>query len=196
MRRLHLKLFYLRTRHKREPQGVTAKTLGVRPATMSHLEQGRSMPTLPMLFALCQHYDVTPTYLLDDECGIEPRPCDRWSERSATASRGDWLEVPDGAAIKTNDGVWLCPVMSEARTYRSTEQAQRMLCKDTTEAQHLAETLGEEQRRQDAMLEELLTKELMSQRKPRAKKKAAPSTQTASTDRRASGGPELTAEGM
>ena len=28
MRRLHLKLFYLRTRYKREPQGVTAKTLG------------------------------------------------------------------------------------------------------------------------------------------------------------------------
>ena len=70
MRRLHLKLFYLRTRVKREAQGVTAKTLGVRPATMSHLEQGRSLPTLPMLLALCKHYDVTPTYLLDDERGI------------------------------------------------------------------------------------------------------------------------------
>ena len=29
MRRLHLKLFYLRTRLKREAQGVTAKILGV-----------------------------------------------------------------------------------------------------------------------------------------------------------------------
>ena len=66
MRRLHLKLFFLRTRVKREAQGVTAKILGVRPATMSHLEQGRSLPTLPMLLALCQHYDVSPTYLLDD----------------------------------------------------------------------------------------------------------------------------------
>ena len=115
---------------------------------------------------------------------------------AATASRGDWLEVPDGAAIKTNDGVWLCPVMNEARTYRSTEQAQRMLCKDAADAKTLAGDLREQQLRQDAMLEELLTKELMSQRKPRAKKKAAPSAQAASAERRQSGGSELAAEGM
>ena len=89
MRRLHLKLFYLRTRYKREPQGVTAKTLGVRPATMSHLEQGRSLPTLPMLEALSRHYDVTPTYLLDDERPIEPQSRDRWSERNSVIGRGD-----------------------------------------------------------------------------------------------------------
>ena len=83
MRRLHLKLFFLRTRYKREPQGVTAKTLGVRPATMSHLEQGRSLPTLPMLMALCKHYDVSPNYLLDDERGIEPQSRDRLSESDA-----------------------------------------------------------------------------------------------------------------
>ena len=110
MRRLHLKLFYLRTRVKREAQGVTAKTLGVRPATMSHLEQGRSLPTLPMLLALCKHYDVTPTYLLDDERPIEPQARDRWSGRDEVIARGSWLEVADGATVTTNDGARLVAV--------------------------------------------------------------------------------------
>ncbi len=183
MRRLHLKLFYLRTRYKREPQGVTAKTLGVRPATMSHLEQGRSLPTLPMLQALCQHYDVTPTYLLDDDRPIEPQPRDRWRERNSVICRGDWLEVPDGSAIKTSDGVWLCPVMGGARFYDSTAQAQRMLCQTQDEAAELEKSLTQSESTRDVTLEELLTKELFAQRKPRTKKtvvaKEAPSSDPA-----------------
>ena len=172
MRRLHLKLFYLRTRFKREPQGVTAKSLGVRPATMSHLEQGRSLPTLQMLEALCRHYDVTPTYLLDDDRAIEPQPRDRWSERHAVIGRGDWLEVPDGAAIRTADGVLLCPVMGGARYFNSTEQARRMLCRSRDEASGLSETLAAGEHDVDRTLEELLRHELLAQRKPRTKKKA------------------------
>lgn len=179
MRRLHLKLFYLRTRFKREPQGVTAKTLGVRPATMSHLEQGRSLPTLQMLEALCRHYDVTPTYLLDDERPIEPQPRDRWSERDNVIGRGDWLEVPEGAAIKATDGVWLCPVMNGARYYNSTEQAQRMLCRTKDEAMALTSRLGDAESNADRNLEELLRRELLAQRKPRTKKKAAASRDVA-----------------
>ena len=172
MRRLHLKLFYLRTRYKREPQGVTAKTLGVRPATMSHLEQGRSLPTLPMLLALCKHYDVTPTYLLDDTRPLEPQPRDRLSETNAVITRGDWLEVPDGAAIKTADGVLLCPVMAGARFYDSTSQAQRMLCKSRDESEQLQAQLAQNERQRDSHLEDLLRRELMGQRKPRSKKSA------------------------
>ena len=169
MRRLHLKLFYLRTRYKREPQGVTARILGVRPATMSHLEQGRSLPTLPMLMALSRHYDVTPTYLLDDERPIEPQARDRWSERNAMVARGHWLEVPDGAAIRTNDGVLLCPVMSGSRFYDSTAQAERILCQSKTEADRLEQSIGDTESTQDRELEEILTRELLSQRKPRNK---------------------------
>lgn len=180
MRRLHLKLFFLRTRYKREPQGVTAKTLGVRPATMSHLEQGRSLPTLPMLMALCKHYDVSPTYLLDDDRGIEPQARDRLTESSSLIGRGDWLEVPDGAPIKTNDGVWLCPVMNGARFYDSTAQAQRMLCQASEDAKALEATLADQHRERDQELEALLSKELMGQRKPRAKK-AAPSSESVSS---------------
>ncbi len=193
MRRLHLKLFYLRTRYKREPQGVTARTLGVRPATMSHLEQGRSMPTLPMLFALCRHYDVTPTYLLDDDRPIEPQPRDRWTEREAVICRGDWLEVPEGAAIKTADGVWLCPVMGGARFYDSTAQAQRMLCRSKDEAIELEQSLRNAEKGRDDSLDELLRKELLAQRKPRTKKKA--SSEVAANGK-AEGGSEFAAEGM
>jgi transcriptional regulator with XRE-family HTH domain len=182
MRRLHLKLFYLRTRFKREPQGVTAKTLGVRPATMSHLEQGRSLPTLPMLMALSKHYDVTPTYLLDDRRPIEPRARDRLSEGDVVLGRGAWLEVPEGAAIKTVDGVWLCPVMAGAHSYDSTTQAERMLCRTGEEAAKLEASLAAREIERDRKLEEVLRRELQAQRKPRAKRTAAAEPQRLSAE--------------
>ena len=172
MRRLHLKLFFLRTRLKREAQGITAKSLGVRPATMSHLEQGRSLPTLPMLYALCSHYNVTPTYLLDDERPIEPEQRDRWTERNSLVARGSWLEVPEGTWVTTNDGVMLCPVMNGARCYDAVAQAQRMTCTDGEKAAELAKSISAGKLEQDKELEELLTLELIRQRKPRANKAA------------------------
>lgn len=192
MKRLHLKLFYLRTRYKREPQGVTARILGVRPATMSHLEQGRSLPTLPMLMALSRHYDVSPTYLLDDDRPIEPQARDRWTERNNLIARGHWLEVPEGAAIRTNDGVLLCPVMSGSRFYDSTAQAERILCHSRDEADKLEKSVSETATTQDRELEEILTRELMSQRKPRNKgagksAKSAPSASTTSSEKKEGG---------
>ena len=181
MRRLHLKLFYLRTRYKREPQGITARVLGVRPATMSHLEQGRSLPTLPMLMALARHYDVTPTYLLDDDRPIEPQPRDRWTERNAVIARGHWLEVPAGAAIKSNDGVLLCPVMGGARFYDSTAQAERILCQNQDDAERLQLDLREAENGRDRELEEILLRELMGQRKPRNKTNGVPKKAAASS---------------
>ena len=175
MRRLHLKLFYLRTRLKREAQGVTARTLGVRPATMSHLEQGRSLPTLPMLLALCKHYDITPTYLLDDDRPIEPSVRDRWTERGNLIARGSWLEVPEGSWATTNDGVKLCPVMAGSRFYDSSAQAQRMTCSNGTAARDLEESINAASRAKDKDLEEMLSRELLGQRKPRNKPKKAAS---------------------
>lgn len=188
MRRLHLKLFYLRTRYKREPQGVTARVLGVRPATMSHLEQGRSLPTLPMLMALARHYDVSPTYLLDDERPIEPQARDRWSERNNLIARGHWLEVPEGAAIRTNDGVLLCPVMSGSRFYDSTAQAERILCQDNSEAAKLENSIRDTETVKDVELEEILTRELLSQRKPRNKNNSTKSAPSASASDGQDGG--------
>ncbi|MCK5941653.1 MAG: helix-turn-helix transcriptional regulator [Planctomycetes bacterium] len=169
MRRLHLKLFYLRTRIKREAQGVTAKTLGVRPATMSHLEQGRSQPTLPMLLALCKHYDVTPTYLLDDDRPIDPQGRDRWSERENVIARGDWMEVPEGAMVTTHDGVRLVAVQAGARYYDANAQAQRMTCPTPAAAKDLEATLAQTKQERDKELEDTLMRELLAQRKPRNK---------------------------
>jgi transcriptional regulator with XRE-family HTH domain len=169
MRRLHLKLFFLRTRVKREAQGVTAKTLGVRPATMSHLEQGRSLPTLQMLLALCKHYDVTPTYLLDDERPIDPANCDRWSERDRVVARGNWLEIPEGSMVTTHDGVRLVAVQPGARFYDASAQAQRMTCPNAAAAKELESGLNAAKVQRDRELEELLSRELMGQRKPRTK---------------------------
>lgn len=169
MRRLHLKLFYLRTRIKREAQGITAKTLGVRPATMSHLEQGRSQPTLAMLVALCKHYDVTPTYLLDDDRPIDPQSRDRWSERDNVVARGNWLEVPEGAMVTTHDGVRLVAVQPGARYYDGSAQAQRMTCPNPAAAKDLESGLVTSARTRDQELESTLTRELLGQRKPRTK---------------------------
>jgi hypothetical protein len=122
-----------------------------------------------MLLALCKHYDVTPTYLLDDERPIEPQTRDRWTERGALISRGDWLECPDGAAIKTADGMWLAPVMAGARFYDSTAQAQRMLCHHKQEAISLERSLVQAESARDRELEQMLSNELLGQRKPRTK---------------------------
>ncbi|MCY2957423.1 MAG: helix-turn-helix transcriptional regulator [Planctomycetota bacterium] len=180
MRRLHLKLFFLRTRLKREAQGITARTLGVRPATMSHLEQGRSMPTLAMLLDLCRHYDVTPTYLLDDERSIEPLARDRWSERANLLGRGSWLEVAEGSFVTTNDGVKLCPVVAGGRFYDSSVQAQRMTCGSSQAARELDDSVNAATRGKDYELESMLSRELLGQRKPRSKPKKAASVRSPS----------------
>jgi len=169
MRRLHLKLFYLRTRLKREAQGVTAKILGVRPATMSHLEQGRSLPTLPMLLALCKHYDVTPTYLLDDERPIDPSARDRWADRDNVIARGSWLEVPEGSMVSTHDGARLVAVQPGARHYDANAQAQRMTCPNANAARELDSSLHAATKQRDKELEDMLSRELLGQRKPRTK---------------------------
>jgi transcriptional regulator with XRE-family HTH domain len=179
MRRLHLKLFYLRTRLKREAQGVTAKTLGVRPATMSHLEQGRSLPTLPMLVALCKHYDVTPTYLLDDGRPIEPASRDRWSERDNVVARGSWLEVADAALVSAHDGTRLAAVQPGARSYDAAGQAQRLTCATKDAAGKLDGDLQAAAGQRDRDLEEMLARELMGQRKPRTKPVAKSTLKTA-----------------
>ena len=169
MRRLHLKLFFLRTRLKREAQGVTAKLLGVRPATMSHLEQGRSLPTLPMLVALCKHYDVTPSYLLDDDRPIDPHARDRWSERDHVVGRGNWLEVPEGAMVTTHDGARLVAVQPGARCYDASAEAQRMTCPNAAAGKQRDQVLSAATSQKDRELEETLTRELLGQRKPRNK---------------------------
>lgn len=94
---LGLKLYYLRTRVKKITQTVMAKDLGIRQATISNIEQGLSQPSLPLLRQLCEYFDVTPTYLLDDDGGLEAGEADKWSNRHGLATSGQYLEVPESA---------------------------------------------------------------------------------------------------
>jgi transcriptional regulator with XRE-family HTH domain len=171
IRRLHLKLFYLRTRVRHDAQGVTAKALGVRPATMSHLEQGRSLPTLPMLLVLCKHYGVTPTYFLDDSRPIELEPCDIWSETSLALGKGDWLEVAEGSLLRTGDGMLLCPLGERSQRIPAGGHAERLLCTSRADAEQLASSRRSADTKKDQVLEQALRSELLGQRKPRGGKK-------------------------
>lgn len=77
-----LKLYYLRTREKKMTQKKVATELEIRQATLSNLEQGSSMPSLDILMKLCEFYNVTPTWLLDDSAPLCPTGNDRWAART------------------------------------------------------------------------------------------------------------------
>lgn len=117
MTNLNLKLYYLRTREKRMSQQAVADALGVRQATLSHLERGQSSPTSALLLMLCRHYDVTPTWLLDDERDIPPLPTERWRARNGLVTAGMWVEVPAGAVVQLDSAAVLCPLVAEAAFY-------------------------------------------------------------------------------
>lgn len=77
-----LKLYFLRTREKKMTQKKVATELAIRQATLSNLEQGSSMPSLDILMKLCEFYNVTPTWLLDDGAPLCPTANDRWTVRA------------------------------------------------------------------------------------------------------------------
>lgn len=114
MTKLNLKLYYLRSREKRMSQQAVADALGVRQATLSHLERGQSSPTSALLLTLCRYYDVTPTWLLDDERDLPPLPSERWRARNGLAAAGMWVEVPASAVVPLDGTVVLCPLVAEA----------------------------------------------------------------------------------
>lgn len=106
------KLFYLRTRVRRQSQAAMAAALGLRQASISHFEQGLSAPSSTLLLELAKYFDVTPTYLLDDERGLVPAPTDRWSLRTALLTTGMWVEAPERALVTLPGGKVLCPLLA------------------------------------------------------------------------------------
>ena len=154
MARLGLKLFYLRTRERGLSQRQVADAVGVRQATLSHIEQGVSQPNSALLVQLCRFLDVTPTFLLDDERGILPRTAERWQNRDALVTTGDWIELPRDALAETPDGRLLCPIRAgeaffddEAATVRrqhTAEDAERKLREHTAAARAAEDTITAE----------------------------------------------------
>ncbi len=114
MASLNLKLFYLRTREKGLSQQAVADALDVRQATVSHLERGQSSPTAALLLSLCLFFDVTPTWLLDEERDIPPLPTERWTLRNGLLTVGMWIEAPAKAIVRLRGGRALCPLLPDA----------------------------------------------------------------------------------
>lgn len=110
MARLGLKIFYLRTRERKLSQQAVADSMGVRQATLSNIEQGVSLPSAPLLLELCKFYDVTPTFLVDEDRGVVPLPSERWRLRDALVTVGMWVEASSDEVVRLEDGKLLCPL--------------------------------------------------------------------------------------
>lgn len=117
MARIGLKLYFLRTRERQLSQQQAADGLGVRQATLSHLEQGLSQPNFDLLGRLCRFYDVTPTFLIDEARSIRPRPTERWTTRDALVTVGMWIETPIAAIEDVGSENALCPLAPRQRFY-------------------------------------------------------------------------------
>jgi transcriptional regulator with XRE-family HTH domain len=158
--RLGLKLFYLRTREKRVSQQDAADAIGIRQATLSQVERGRSSPNCALLLELCRFYDVTPTFLLDDERGPEPLPSERWSVRNALVTVGMWVEAPRSAVVAASEDKVLCPLLpgesfydTEAAELRRAAASQRAVERDL-------KSLSQRRRRDEARTIRALDQEL------------------------------------
>lgn len=62
--------FSLRISKLREKKGVSARdmslSIGQNAGYISNIETGKSMPSLPGIFYICEYLDITPAELFDD----------------------------------------------------------------------------------------------------------------------------------
>ena len=145
MAQLGLKLYYLRTRERRLSQQEVADALQIRQATLSHLERGRSQPNHDVLGRICRYFDVTPTWLLDDERGVVPRPTERWSRRDALLTTGMWVELDPAGDLALADGGRLSPLPAGTPFYDEEAAALRRRATDAATAEaELARRAAEE----------------------------------------------------
>ena len=136
MARIGLKIFYLRTRVRKVSQQQMAGELDIRQATLSNIERGLSLPSTPLLVELCRYFDVTPTYLIDEDRDILPLPSERWSIRNSLVTVGMWIQAPKKSVVDLGDGKLLCPLLpgepfydEEAKERRAADQPQEALAK-------------------------------------------------------------------
>ncbi len=168
MASLGLKLFYLRTRERHLSQQEVADAIGVRQATLSHIEQGVSMPACSLLSELCKFFDVTPTFLIDDARGVVPLPTERWTVRNGLVTAGMWAEVPRELVVDLGGGRLLCPLLGDRAFFDdSAAEVRRESDEDALQA-HL-----DQRNRQDRELERSLIEELKLH--PRRRRKTASS---------------------
>lgn len=145
MVRIGLKIYYLRTRVLTISQARLAEELGVRQATISHIERGRSEPTVALLLAICRFFDVTPTYLIDPDRGLPLRPGDRWSLRDALVTVGMWIEAPEDALSPAGEGKVFVPLLPDQSFYdEEALEAVRDLPSSKKRLRHLDQRIRED----------------------------------------------------
>lgn len=159
MAALNLKLFYLRTREKGLSQQAVAAALDVRQATISHLERGQSSPTAGLLVSLCRFFDVTPTWLLDEERDIPPLPAERWQLRNGLLTVGMWIEAPAKAVVRLRRGKVLCPLLPDAPFFDDEAAQIRRSEKGERAIRAAIATLAEQRAEQQARLKAELAME-------------------------------------
>jgi len=165
--RIGLKVFYLRTRVRKQSQQKMADTIGVRQATLSNIEQGVSQPTTALLIELCKYFDVTPTYLVDEARGVEPLPSERWSQRNSLVTAGMWIEAPKTAVVDLGDGKMLCPLLPQEAFYDDEAKSER-----EGRSKEGVKKLQQKRRGRERSLERMLQGELRAhplRRKPKTK---------------------------
>lgn len=157
MARLALKLFFLRTRVKRFSQRAVADALGVKQAMISQLERDHVKPSLGLLLRICEFYDVSADYLLDEARGLSLEAPDRWRDRNARVVAGMWVEVPKDRLVDLDEQRVLVPLLPGQDFYDAEAKSIRV---DATAGRAKLEALGEQRVRDEAALEETLEAEL------------------------------------
>ena len=160
MASLGLKLFYLRTREKKLSQREVAEHLNIRQATVSNLEQEVSAPHWALVVGLCQFYDVTPTYLADENRGIVPLPTERWGLRNALLTLGMWLEVDRDELEDIGGGKVLCQLPAGGTFYDDEAAAVRRRYKRPGNSQTALLELRKKHLAEERQLEASLRKEI------------------------------------
>lgn len=155
MARIGLKIYYLRTQVTSISQADLAKALGVRQATISHIERGRSQPNTALLLEFCRFFDVIPAYLIDPDRGLPLRPTDRWSLRDANVTAGMWIEVAQEDVVEAGEDRLFIPLLpgqgfydeeayEEARQLATSEERARELARLLEKTEKLSRQMEEE----------------------------------------------------
>lgn len=168
MANLGVKLFYLRTRERRLSQQEAANSLGVRQATLSHLERGNSHPNHDVLRRVCEFFDVTPTWLLDDERGVVPRPTERWSLRNALVTVGMHIECGPEHVAEV-DAQRLVRLAPGAEFYDEEAAELRRSAGNPERARELLAEREDDRAREEERLLEVLQRELREHPRRRAR---------------------------
>ncbi|MDA0372251.1 MAG: helix-turn-helix transcriptional regulator [Planctomycetota bacterium] len=160
MARIGAKLYFLRTRERRLSQQQAADGLGIRQATLSHLEQGLSQPNFDLLRKLCEFFDVTPTFLADEERGVRPQTTERWHLRNALVTVGMWIELPADQIEDLGTGQSLCPLRPGMAFYDAEASMVRKRFRRISQAESALADLATERQTEDTALEVEVENEL------------------------------------